>query len=361
MTVDLRAYRDRPVLVTGHTGFKGGWLAVWLERLGARVVGLSLEAPSQPNLFSAIHLDKYLTHLHVDIRDAEGLERAMAEHRPEVVFHLAAQPLVRRSYQEPDLTFDTNVMGTLRVFEAVRRSESVRALVNVTSDKCYENQEWVWGYRENDPMGGRDPYSASKGCAELLFGAWFRSYFSASEGVPRVGAASVRAGNVLGGGDWGEDRLLPDCYRALSDGQPIEIRAPKATRPWQHVLEPLSGYLKVGAGLLAAPDRFGGAWNFGPRGGDDWEVEAIVREVCTLWGEGSYVVTNRDEPHEAHWLKLDCAKAHHGLGWHARWDVRRTLQETTKWYRAFYEGASPTALRALCMEQIELYESEPLA
>lgn len=359
----LDAYRGKRVLITGHTGFKGGWLALWLKRLGATVVGYAIEPPSTPNIFESAAIEGSVEHVSGDIRDPEGLDRVLAEHHPEVVFHLAAQPLVRLSYERPDATFETNVMGSLRVFEAVRRSDSVRVLVNVTSDKCYENKEWVWGYRENDPMGGHDPYSASKGCAELLFSAWQRSYFSpAKHGqTHKVAAATVRAGNVIGGGDWGRDRLIPDCFRALASEETITIRSPRATRPWQHVLEPLSGYLEVGARLMRDPTGFVGGWNFGPLAGDDWNVEAIVKTVCDIWGDGQYSVDKSAQPHEAHWLKLDCAKANIELGWLPRWDVRRALEETTRWYRKHHDGASAAELQAFTLEQIETYESTPLA
>ena len=353
------AYRGKKVLLTGHTGFKGGWLALWLKRLGADVVGFALDAPSQPSMFDAVRVSEQIEHVHGDIRDSEALNRVIEEHKPEVVFHAAAQPLVRLSYEIPDETFETNVMGSLRVFEAIRRSDSVRVLVNITSDKCYENREWVWGYRENDPMGGYDPYSASKGCAELLFSAWFRSYFSpAKHGeTHNIAAASVRAGNVIGGGDWGKDRLVPDCFRALAQGEPIVIRSPAAIRPWQHVLEPLSGYLEVGARLMANPKKYGGGWNFGPLGGDDWNVEAIVREICEIWGDGRFEIDGAAHPHEAHWLKLDCSKANIELGWLPRWNVRRALQESTRWYRSFYGQGGVEQMRALTLEQIEAYES----
>lgn len=352
------AYRGKKILLTGHTGFKGGWLALWLEKLGAEVVGFSTEPPSQPSLFEAAGIESTVRHVHGDIRDPAALDAVFEAHQPEVVFHLAAQPLVRLSYDEPDSTFETNVMGTLRVFEAIRRSSSVRTLINVTSDKCYENREWVWGYRENDPMGGYDPYSASKGCAELLFSAWYRSFFNPAKlgDTHHVAAASVRAGNVIGGGDWGKDRLVPDCFRALSEKQPIVIRSPSAIRPWEHVLEPLSGYLAVGAKLMEDPVKYGGGWNFGPRGGDDWNVEALVKEICGIWGDGKYEVDGGAHPHEAHWLKLDISKANIQLGWAPRWNVKRALQETTRWYRKFYDGASVEDMRAFTLEQITLYE-----
>lgn len=343
--------------MTGHTGFKGGWLSTWLTQLGAEVHGLSVEPPSTPNLYEAAGLASELTHHHGDIRDPAAVQAVFTRVVPDIVFHLAAQPLVRLSYQQPASTFETNVMGSLQIFEACRRTESVRALVNVTSDKCYENREWVWGYRESDPMGGHDPYSASKGCAELLFASWQRSFFDADP--HRVLAASVRAGNVIGGGDWGADRLLPDCMRALSEGQTITLRSPAAVRPWQHVLEPLSGYLRVGAGLLAGEPSHVGAWNFGPRAEQHWSVEQVVGRVCELWGDGRYQVDAHPNPHEAHWLKLDCSKARIELGWSPRWSMERNLAETVEWYRAHHRGESPARLRARMLEQIEGYVETP--
>lgn len=354
------AYRGRRVLITGHTGFKGGWLALWLHRLGAEVAGYALAPPSEPSLFSGAELTHILdAHIVGDIRDAAALQAAFDHFKPEVVFHLAAQPLVRLSYRAPDLTFETNVMGTLRVLEAARRADSVRALINVSSDKCYENQEWPWGYRETDRLGGRDPYSASKGCAELLFSAWHRSFFPPERygHEHRVAAASARAGNVVGGGDWGEDRLVPDCIRALLGKKVITLRAPGATRPWQHVLEPLSGYLELGAHLMEDASRYGGGWNFGPSGEDEWTVEAVVRTLCDTWGEGRYRVAADGGPHEAYRLRLDCAKANLELGWRPRWSVPRALEETVAWYQAFYRIRDPRRTRALCLDQIEAYEA----
>ena len=352
-------YTNRTVLVTGHTGFKGSWLALWLNRLGAHVVGYALDPPSTPCLFDAAGVSRVLKDVRGDILDSDGLDRVLQEHRPDIVFHLAAQPLVRLSYEQPDLTFETNVLGSLRVFEAIRRSESVRVLVNVTSDKCYENREWVWGYRENDPMGGYDPYSASKGCAELLFSAWYRSYFDPAEHgrTHSIAAASVRAGNVIGGGDWGRDRLIPECVRALSKDERIVIRSPAAVRPWQHVLEPLSGYLQVGARLFEDAAAFGGPWNFGPATGEEWTVREVVERLCALWGNGAFDIDGGHHPHEAHWLKLDCTKAHHQLGWRPRWSTRRAIETTARWYRAFHEGADENELFELSIDQIAAYET----
>ncbi len=304
------AFKNRKVLITGHTGFKSSWLSIWLRELGAHVVGYSLAPPSEPSNFKASSLQNKITHIHGDVRDLDDLLNAFRKYQPEFVFHLAAQPLVRLSYDEPKLTFDTNVSGTVNVFEAVRKTPSVKVLVNITSDKCYENREWVWGYRENDPMGGHDPYSASKGCAELVFNAYLKSFFSPSAAQNRaIGAASARAGNVIGGGDWGADRLVPDCIRALSGHQPIGIRNPRAVRPWQHVLEPLSGYLWLGALLSQDPGKYSGPWNFGPDDGSHLTVAEMADRLIKYWGDGSWEDLSAPQAlHEAKLLKLCCVK-----------------------------------------------------
>lgn len=350
---DLAAfYRGKRVLVTGHTGFKGAWLTLWLEHMGAKVIGYSLDPPSDPYLFGVLGLDAGISHNLADIRDMGRLSAVFAEHAPEVVIHMAAQPLVRLSYAEPRLTYETNVMGTVNVLEAVRATPSVRVAVNVTSDKCYENREWVWGYRENDPMGGHDPYSSSKGCAELAAGAWLRSFFPPSEHgrSHHVALASVRAGNVIGGGDWGLDRLLPDCMRAFAKGEEVVIRNPGATRPWQHVLEPLSGYLTLAMRLAGDPSLAGG-WNFGPTDEDVATVADVVGRVAELWDGGKWRVDDSPQVHEARLLKLDCSKARFDLGWNARWGLAAALEETTAWYRRFYSG--DTDMKAFTQDQIE--------
>ena len=351
-------YRGKRVFVTGHTGFKGSWLSIWLKKLGAQVIGYSLEPPTTPNNFEACDLESKITHLHGDIRDLEHLQAVFEKYNPEIVFHLAAQPLVRLSYAEPHATYETNVMGTINVLEAVRETESVRVVVNVTSDKCYENKEWVWGYRENDPMGGHDPYSSSKGCAELITSAYLRSFFSRDdhENKHNVALASVRAGNVIGGGDWGEDRLIPDCIRALSQGKEIVIRNPDAIRPWQHVLEPLSGYLLLGAKLWYNGTRHSGAWNFGPTDGEVWTVEDVVKDIIRLWGKGSYRVDSQGNPHEAHWLKLDCSKARIDLQWEPRYSVKKALEKIIEWYSMFYQGSNAADMLKFTQKQIENYD-----
>ncbi|MFA5920993.1 MAG: CDP-glucose 4,6-dehydratase [Methylococcaceae bacterium] len=350
-------YKNKRVLITGHTGFKGSWLAIWLKELGADVIGYALDPPSEPNNFEATGLREKITHIHGDIRDLDRLMEAYQKYQPEFVFHLAAQPLVRLSYEEPKLTFDTNVGGTVNVFEAVRKTSSVKVLVNITSDKCYENREWIWGYRENDPMGGHDPYSASKGCAELVFSAYLKSFFSQGAAQGRtIGAASARAGNVIGGGDWGTDRLVPDCIRALSSGKPIGIRSPRAVRPWQHVLEPLGGYLQLGAALWQDPQKYSGAWNFGPENGSHLTVAAMTDSLIKYWGEGKWEdLSDPQALHEANLLKLNCDKAHAELHWHSVLTIVECLQMTAEWYKLFYAGSSNESTYKFCAQQIAEY------
>jgi len=365
MSLLKQAFENRTVLVTGHTGFKGAWLSLWLRELGAHVIGYALDPPSVPNLFEAIGLRQMLTHHHGDIRDHTHLLAIFKEYQPEVVFHLAAQPLVRFSYEEPRMTYETNVMGTVNVLEAIRCTESVRAAVIVTSDKCYENREWLWGYRECDPMGGRDPYSSSKGCAELVTSAYLQSFFSPERygDGHRVALASARAGNVIGGGDWGHDRLIPDCVKALAKGEEVAIRNPRAIRPWQHVLEPLSGYLLLAAGLLSEGPRFAGPWNFGPADREIWRVGEVVQEVYRLWGKGcprnmaDAASQQNHHPHEAQWLKLDSSKALVELGWKPKYSVHDALVKTVEWYQQFYDGQGENALLDYTRQQIEAYSS----
>ena len=352
-------YKGRRVLVTGHTGFKGSWLSIWLKELRAEVIGYSLEPPSEPNNFDASRLKNRITHIHGDVRNLDQLLEAFHQYQPEFVFHLAAQPLVRLSYEEPKLTFDTNVGGTVNVLEAVRLTDSVKVIVNMTSDKCYENREWVWGYRENDPMGGRDPYSASKGCAELAFHTYFRSFFAQSTSTRRqIGAASVRAGNVVGGGDWGKDRLVPDCFRALSSRRAVGIRNPNAVRPWQLVLESLSGYLCLGALLLQEPQRYSGAWNFGPDDSSNLTVADVVNKLIQYWGEGSWEdLSDPNAPHEADLLKLNCDKAHAELKWHSVLTSDECLQITSEWYSKFYSSGPKEDMYTSCVDQIHSYSN----
>lgn len=333
------AFQGRRVLVTGHSGFKGSWLARWLHRLGAEVCGYALKPCTQPNHWEAQGL-KGVRSILGDIRDQDTLLACFREFQPEVVFHLAAQPLVRQSYRDPVETYSTNVMGTLQVFEACRAVESVRAIVNVTSDKCYENKEWLWGYRENEPMGGFDPYSASKGCSELLTASYRNSYFDPDQygQTHQTLMASCRAGNVVGGGDWSEDRLIPDLIRSTTSGQPVSIRCPQAIRPWQHVLEPLHGYMKVACELLKGQVSYATAWNFGPQEESSVSVENIAKYSQHCWDAIRYNVTpHADHPHEATWLMLDSSKARIELHWSPVWNWQETLDRTIQWYRQFHK------------------------
>lgn len=326
-------FDGRRVLVTGHTGFKGSWLCQWLLVLGARAFGYALEPPTEPSLFDDLGLAAHMTHVIGDVRNAQAVERAFALCRPEVVFHLAAQPLVRKSYAEPVLTYETNVMGTVNVLEAVRRTPSVQVVVNVTSDKCYGSDEPNGACGEDDPMGGFDPYSSSKGCSELVTAAYRRSYFSDDEGVR---LASARAGNVVGGGDWAPDRIIPDCVRALMAREPIIVRNPSAVRPWQHVLEPLSGYLWLASRMLAGDDRLDGAWNFGPGSPAHVPVRALVETMIAVWGDGTWRLADGclGEPYEAGTLVLDCTRAKERLGWRTVYPIEHTLSATADWYRS---------------------------
>jgi CDP-glucose 4,6-dehydratase len=352
-------YKNKRVFVAGHTGFKGSWLAIWLRELGAQVIGFSLYPPSEPNNFTACSLKDKIVHIHGDIRSLDHLVKIFKKYEPEFVFHLAAKALVLLSYENPKLTFDTNIGGTVNLLEAVRLIPSVKVLVNVTSDKCYDNREWVWGYRENDPMGGHDPYSASKGCAELVFNAYLKSFFNKEYSKDRsIGAASARAGNVIGGGDWGKDRIIPDCIRALSADKPVGIRSPHAIRPWQHVLEPLSGYLWLGTLLWQDPQRYSGAWNFGPDDSSHLTVADVVNKLIQYWGEGSWKdLSDPNAPHEANLLKLNCDKAHVELNWYSVLNSDECLQMTTDWYSKFYSSGSKENMYPSCVDQIKRYSN----
>lgn len=343
-------WSGKRVLVTGHTGFKGGWLAWWLHHLGAKVSGYSLPAPTSPSLFELTQLSDVITSFDGDIRDAAKLRRAFEEAEPEVVFHLAAQPIVRASYDDPVETYDTNVLGTMHVLEAMRRTKSLRVGIVVTSDKCYENREWEWGYREIDALGGHDPYSSSKACAEILTASYRRSFFG-PEGAPRV--ATVRAGNVIGGGDWAKDRIVPDAVRAFSRAEALLVRNPSSTRPWQHVLEPLSGYLDLAA-ALTRDAALADAWNFGPHAESVVPVSRLVGALADGWGEGARWVSGPGpHPHEARSLKLDWSKAREHLGWRPRLGFEAGVTWTLDWYRAVHRGESA---RASTLAQIARYE-----
>lgn len=331
-------YKDKIVLVTGHTGFKGSWLVYWLEKMGAKVIGYSLEAPTEPNHIGLLDLN--IISVIGDIRDQKKLNETFFTYQPEIVFHLAAQPLVRLSYDEPVETYETNVMGTLKVLESCRQCDSVKAIVNITSDKAYENKEWIWGYRENDPMGGYDPYSSSKGCAELLVSSYRDSYFNLNDYGKKHNTllASCRAGNVIGGGDWAQDRLITDIMIAVSENKKVQIRNPLATRPWQHVLEPLSGYLHIGQKLLEGKKEFAEGWNFGPSDESSISVEEVVKYIQKYWNQINYELNiNNEHPHEANLLKLDCSKAHNKLKWQDVWNSEKTFEKMTVWYKSFYE------------------------
>lgn len=343
------------VFLTGHTGFKGGWLALWLNAMGAKVTGYALPPPSEPSFFDVARVEGTLHSIIGDIRDAAALSAALHAAEPDIVIHMAAQPIVRRGYDDPVETYSTNVMGLVNLFEAVRRAPSVRAVVNVTSDKCYENREWVWGYRENEPMGGYDPYSNSKGCAELVTSAYRQSYFAKGElGAHSVALGSGRAGNVIGGGDWAANRLVPDIMRSISANEPVEIRNPGAIRPWQHVLEPLHGYLMLAERLFEDGAPFASGWNFGPSPDDVRPVSWVLERLISLWGDGARWTRDANVgPHEAHFLSLDCAKARAELGWRPAWPLERALQEIVVWHKAFVAGAD---MNALSLAQIAAYQ-----
>ena len=348
-------FNGKRVFVTGHTGFKGSWLSLWLSRLGAEVTGYALPPPTAPSLFELARIHELL-HSHIgDIRDTQELATVMAEARPEIVFHLAAQPLVRDSYKIPVETYATNVMGTVNLLEAVRHCPSVRAVISITTDKCYENREWSWGYREDDRLGGFDPYSGSKACSELVTATYRSSYFNPETyGSHGVAVATARAGNVIGGGDWAGDRLVPDIIRALSAGEVVRIRNPHAIRPWQHVLEPLSGYLGLAKKLYEAGAEYGEGWNFGPNDADARPVEWLVQELCRLWGgDARYAIDAGDHPHEAHYLKLDCSKARTRLGWEPRWELSISLASILEWHMVYSNSGD---VRSCCLEQIFRYE-----
>ena len=351
MAINPDFWRGKRVLLTGHTGFKGSWLSLWLQSMGADLCGLALAPPTHPDLFTQAGVAQGMTSTLGDIRDYEVVRTTMASFKPEIVIHMAAQALVKRSYTEPIATYATNVMGTVHVLEAARHAGSVRAIVNVTTDKCYENKEWVWGYREEEPMGGPDPYSSSKGCSELITQAYRKSFFQDAG----IALASARAGNVIGGGDWAADRLVPDTLRALAQHQPVVIRNPQAVRPWQHVLEPLSGYLSLAEKLFSEGPAWSEGWNFGPHDEDAKPVQWIVEALCQQWGTNTgWQLDQGQHPHEAHHLKLDISKAQSRLKWRPRWNLSTALNHIACWHKAWLDEADP---KALCLAQIRQYNT----
>ncbi|WP_206670813.1 CDP-glucose 4,6-dehydratase [Cyclobacterium xiamenense] len=345
-------WKNKKVFMTGHTGFKGSWLALWLQEMGAHVKGYSLAPPTAPSLFTAARVSENMISENGDIRNLEQLTMSMRQFEPEIVLHLAAQPLVRLSYESPIDTYDVNVLGTAKVLEAARSCACLKSLVVVTTDKCYENNEWAWGYRENERMGGYDPYSSSKGCAELIASAYRRSFFSEPGGAS---VATARAGNVIGGGDWAKDRLIPDILSAFEKNRPVVIRNPMATRPWQHVLEPLSGYLILAEELYVRGSEVAEAWNFGPDEDDCKPVSWVLDQMIRFWGDGaSWCYDDEPNPHEAVFLKLDCSKAKHYLKWEPRWRVDEALKRTVSWYQVFMRKGN---VRKLTLNEIEDYNT----
>lgn len=331
-------YKNKTVFITGHTGFKGSWLSLWLLELGANVVGYSLKPTTTPNLFSILNLKNKIKHIVGDVRDRKKLLKNLQHHKPDIVFHLAAQALVRDSYDDPILTYETNVLGTLNLLDAIRQVSSIKAVVNVTTDKVYDNKERDEGYKENEPLGGYDPYSSSKACSEIATASYRSSFFNPNDyGIKHhVAIATARAGNVIGGGDWAKDRLLPDIVRALSQRRDIVLRNPESTRPWQYVLEPLSGYLLLGSLLYQKNITYSGAWNFGPRDSDVVTVETLVKQAIKIWGKGHYVIQKNNAKHEAKLLKLNILKAKNQLHWQPHYDSQTAIRETIEWYKKYY-------------------------
>ena len=349
-------WSGKRVFITGHTGFKGSWLSIWLANMGAQVTGYALAPNTSPNLYEVLEVGGSIYQSHIgDIRDIAQLREAITDASPEIVLHMAAQPLVRYSYENPLETYSTNVMGTVNLLECVRALNTVRAVVVVTTDKCYENKEWEWGYREIDTLGGHDPYSNSKGCAELVTAAYRESYFSPKKfNEHHVAIASARAGNVIGGGDWSEDRLIPDAFRAFEANTPLMIRNPLATRPWQHVLEPLSGYLTLAQALYLSGNVFNGGWNFGPRNEDARPVKEVINLLIDNWmSSRTWMQEKNQQPHEANSLRLDCSKASQYLGWNPKWKLEKAIKETAEWQRAFIAKQN---MNKFSLDQIDKYK-----
>lgn len=353
-------WQGKRVFLTGHTGFKGSWLSLWLQSFGAKVTGYALKPPTNPSLFQVANVASGMRSIIGDIRDLDSLQKAIKQAKPEIVIHMAAQPLVRYSYTNPVATYATNVMGSVHLLESIRQVGGVKVVVNVTSDKCYENREWIWSYRENEAMGGYDPYSNSKGCVELVTAAYRSSFFNPLKYTSHgVALASARAGNVIGGGDWAGDRLIPDFIRAIVAGETVLIRSPNAIRPWQHVLDPLSGYLKLAEALYTEGPEYAQAWNFGPNESDAKTVEWMIGELVNIWGNGaSYRVdANAVNLHEARFLKLDCSKSRMILGWHPQWDATQTLQRICAWHKEHLDG---TDMKDYSLDEIAQYQKSLL-
>lgn len=341
-------WMNKRVYMTGHTGFKGSWLSIWLKELGANVKGYALNPPTQPSLYKEANVDELVESEIGDICNYEQLNISMSEFNPDILIHMAAQPLVRHSYREPIETYDTNVLGTVKVLEAARHCQNLKAIICITTDKCYENREWAWGYRENEPMGGFDPYSSSKGCAELVISAYRRSFIQEKN----IGLASVRAGNVIGGGDWAEDRLIPDILRAFENGDTVFIRNPGSIRPWQHVLEPLSGYLLLAEKLYVSPCDYAEGWNFGPKDSDARHVEWILESIISSWPGSSWTLDQAETPHEARYLKLDISKAADRLQWKPIWQLKDALNRIVGWHKAWLNKEN---MQNFCKEEIKDY------
>ena len=351
MVINSSFWKGRRVFVTGHTGFKGGWLAMWLKEMEAEVFGYALQPPISHSLFHEAKVSETLSeNVFADICDGDTFKYAMQSAKPEIVIHMAAQALVRDSYADPVGTYATNVMGTVNLLEAVRHTPSVKAVLNVTTDKCYQNNEWVWGYRENEPMGGHDPYSSSKGCAELVSSAYRRSFLYEKN----IALATARAGNVIGGGDWAKDRIVPDAIRSFIDGKSLMVRNPMAIRPWQHVLDPLRGYLMLCEQLFNQPRVFSQSWNFGPNDEDAKPVSIIANTIARQWGAGAQWLQDEGaHPHEARYLKLDCSKAKSELRWQPLWSLESSLDATVRWYKAWYQNSD---MHEFTLQQIQAYQ-----
>lgn len=348
--VNTTFWKNKKVFLTGHTGFKGSWLSIWLQSMGVILKGYSLEPNTDPNLFTLARVSEFMESEIGDIRDLDHISKSMIDFNPDILIHMAAQPLVRLSYQNPVDTYTTNVMGTVNVLEAARNCSNLRAIVSVTTDKCYENKEWDWGYRENEPMGGKDPYSSSKGCAELVIAAYRHSYFSTNA---TASLASARAGNVIGGGDWAEDRLIPDILIAFEKSHEVIIRNPLSTRPWQHVLEPLSGYLVLAENLFEFGDTYAEGWNFGPKDEDCKPVSWILDKMVRKWGEGAcWKHDTSNNPHEARFLKLDCSKAANRLKWKPKWNLEEVLDSIIDWHQSYLSGKD---VKKDCLNEINKY------